>query len=180
MLPSSLIYIALILPLTTTVWQFPTAAATSRLSVRDLVAAIPTFDKRHGLTQASRAWRHGLGHSFIVTNATTVVCAALSASRDNINFRETYSHFPDRPPSGTFGLTHDMGTWTIRSAIAPFLAHAHMVKTSHTYKWMLYGDDDTVYFMPNVMKLLERLDHTVPMALTDNLWCGGAEGLRVR
>ena len=32
------------------------------------------------------------------------------------------------------------------------------------------GDDDTLFFIPNVLKMLEKLDHTIPMALTDNLW----------
>ena len=32
------------------------------------------------------------------------------------------------------------------------------------------GDDDTLFFMPNVLSLLGRLDHRIPMALTENLW----------
>ena len=34
----------------------------------------------------------------------------------------------------------------------------------------LSGDDDTVFFIPNVLKLLEKLDHRVPLAISDNLW----------
>jgi hypothetical protein len=32
------------------------------------------------------------------------------------------------------------------------------------------GDDDTMFFVPNALKLLRNLDHTVPLAITDNLW----------
>lgn len=39
------------------------------------------------------------------------------------------------------------------------------------------GDDDTLFFMPNVLSLLGRLDHKVPMALTENLWWGAAAHL---
>ena len=35
---------------------------------------------------------------------------------------------------------------------------------------LLSGDDDTLFFIPNVLRLLEKLDPTVPIAITDNLW----------
>ena len=58
----------------------------------------------------------------------------------------------------------------LRSAITPFLAHSYLVNTSRPYKWMLYGDDDTLFFIPNVLRLLEGLDHLVPLAISDDLW----------
>ena len=35
---------------------------------------------------------------------------------------------------------------------------------------MLYGDDDTVFFIDNALEMLEGLDHNMPYFLTDNLW----------
>ncbi len=35
---------------------------------------------------------------------------------------------------------------------------------------MLYGDDDTLFFMHGVRQLLSKFDHRVPLALTDNIW----------
>lgn len=90
----------------------------------------------------------------------------------------------------------------IRAALAPFQAHAFLKRSNEQYKWMLYGgyapriqarrhthihshlfhplpptahpsgDDDTLFYLPNVLKLLKRLDHYEPLALSDNLWCG--------
>ena len=35
---------------------------------------------------------------------------------------------------------------------------------------MLYGDDDTVFYVNNVMRMLEGLDHTLPYFITDHIW----------
>ena len=141
--PTLVVSIAIALSLTAAFSSaLSVSAETARLKASDLVAAVPTFDRRHGLTQASRAWRHGLGHSFIATNASTEDVAVLSASHEHQLFRETYFHFPDRPRNASFaGIRHNKGTWAIRSAVVPFLAHAHLLSISQSYKWMLYGED---------------------------------------
>lgn len=38
------------------------------------------------------------------------------------------------------------------------------------YKWILYGDDDTIWFPDNVLRLVNSLDHTMPYFLTDHIW----------
>ena len=35
---------------------------------------------------------------------------------------------------------------------------------------MLFGDDDTVFYIDNVLRLLETLDHTMPYILSDHIW----------
>ncbi|KAG2422999.1 hypothetical protein HXX76_015597 [Chlamydomonas incerta] len=35
---------------------------------------------------------------------------------------------------------------------------------------MLYGDDDTLFYMSGVIKLLEQFDPEQPLAITDNIW----------
>ena len=39
-----------------------------------------------------------------------------------------------------------------------------------SYKWILYGDDDTVFVIDNIIKVLSTLDHTQPYLLSDALW----------
>ena len=41
---------------------------------------------------------------------------------------------------------------------------------SQSYKWILYGDDDTFFAVDNVLKLVDGLDHNMPYLLTDSLW----------
>ncbi len=55
-----------------------------------------------------------------------------------------------------------------RAGVTPFLA-AHL-RGYDNFKWMLYGDDDTVFFVDNALDMLEELDHNMPYFLTDHLW----------
>lgn len=45
-----------------------------------------------------------------------------------------------------------------------------MGTAEHSYKWILYGDDDTVFFQDNVIAMLGTLDHRQPYLLSDCLW----------
>lgn len=70
---------------------------------------------------------------------------------------ETWSYYPDDAP-----LRSLYGGDT-RAALVPYLAHASF---GDTYKWLLYGDDDTVWFMESVMKLLQDFDPDLPYFIT--------------
>lgn len=70
---------------------------------------------------------------------------------------ETWSYYPDDVP-----LRSLYGGDT-RAALVPYLAHAAY---GDTYKWLLYGDDDTVWFPESVMKLLEDFDPDLPYFIT--------------
>lgn len=39
-----------------------------------------------------------------------------------------------------------------------------------TYRWMLYGDDDTLFFVDAVLDLLQPFDPELPYAISDNIW----------
>lgn len=39
-----------------------------------------------------------------------------------------------------------------------------------SYKWLLYGDDDTVFFPEAALQLLAGFDPDLPYAITDNMW----------
>lgn len=56
----------------------------------------------------------------------------------------------------------------LRATVAPFLAN--MTIGPDNFKWMLFGDDDTVFLIDNVLNLLAHLDPTVPYFMTDHLW----------
>ena len=50
------------------------------------------------------------------------------------------------------------------------LLHHSKFAPGGEWKWMLYGDDDTVFFLDNVVALLETLDWRQPYLLSDSLW----------
>lgn len=52
----------------------------------------------------------------------------------------------------------------------PFLAHKHF---GDTYKWLLYMDDDTIFFPDAVMRLLEDFDPDMPYFITGECLVGG-------
>ena len=49
-----------------------------------------------------------------------------------------------------------------RAAMAPFVAHQLLKREGVDYKWMLYGDDDTMWFMSAVLDLLRDYDSELP------------------
>ena len=56
----------------------------------------------------------------------------------------------------------------LRATVAPFLAN--MTIGPDNFKWMLFGDDDTVFLIDNVLNLLPHLDPSLPYFMTDHLW----------
>ena len=48
--------------------------------------------------------------------------------------------------------------------MAPFLAHKAL---GPSYKWLLYGDDDTQFFVDGVLRLVQDFDPDVPWFITD-------------
>lgn len=52
--------------------------------------------------------------------------------------------------------------------MAPFIAN--MTYGMDNYKWILYGDDDTVFFIDNVLDLVKDLDHNMPYFISDAIW----------
>ncbi len=39
-----------------------------------------------------------------------------------------------------------------------------------SFKWVLYGDDDTVFFVDGALDMLENLDYNMPYLLSDDVW----------
>ena len=61
-----------------------------------------------------------------------------------------------------------MPSWIHRAALAPFLAN--VTAAPNSYKWILYGDDDTFWFIDNALVYLNQLDPDMPYLLSDNIW----------
>ncbi|GLI65997.1 hypothetical protein VaNZ11_009692 [Volvox africanus] len=130
----------------------------------DFVISQPTCVHRLPLTRVNRLWRAKGIRSFTVLNNTGLV-HDLNIDPESINRREAYGYWED----DNLGA----GTWRggnvgdTRAAVTPFLAHMHF---GDTYKWMLYGDDDTIFYMTGLLKLLSNFDPEQPLAITDNIW----------
>lgn len=65
-------------------------------------------------------------------------------------------------------MLHERSLCVCRAALAPFLANK--TAAPHSYKWILYGDDDTYWFIDNVLRYLDQLDPNMPYLLSDNIW----------
>ena len=39
-----------------------------------------------------------------------------------------------------------------------------------SFKWILYGDDDTVFFVDGALDMLQDLDYNMPYLLSDDVW----------
>ncbi|GAX82098.1 hypothetical protein CEUSTIGMA_g9526.t1 [Chlamydomonas eustigma] len=156
-------------------WAIVFTAVSCSLSnhnpLEDIVLAIPTSADRLKLVWESRSWRSSL-RSVIVTNST--VDKLTSELQAGTSSHEAIYVYPDEVHSRQFlphnKQLHAKRPGDLRSALTPFIAHQHFSNSSHQYKWMLYGDDDTLFFIPNTLRLLKQLDHNTPMAITDNLW----------
>ena len=126
----------------------PAFGEDSKLTLDDLVSVIPTCEgSRQRILAATRSWRFGI-RTFIATNASAERALFQSQLYGGPGFRETYAHFPDEtyitdPVTNKKQRFHGARAGDWRSAISPFLAHAHYVaanaSSQQRYKWMLYG-----------------------------------------
>lgn len=128
----------------------------------DIIVAIGSTSSRLVLAQATRAWRSGI-RTYIATNSSEEAQALSDLYRDQL---ELYDFFPDEPEENKDNWRANYAG-DYRAGLAPWLAHRFL---KGKYKWMLYGDDDTLFFMPGVRRLISQYDPSVPLALTDNLW----------
>ena len=67
------------------------------------------------------------------------------------------------PDSPAAPCTRSLYPGDSRAGLVPFLAHEHF---GDTYKWLLYQDDDTVFFPDAVVHLLEDFDPDLPYFIT--------------
>lgn len=74
-----------------------------------------------------------------------------------LQHNETWIYYPDDIPPRSFYRGDS------RAALAPFLAHKEF---GDTYKWLLYGDDDTQFFIDGALRLAQDFDPDLPWFIT--------------
>ncbi|KAK9815274.1 hypothetical protein WJX72_000949 [[Myrmecia] bisecta] len=126
---------------------------------RDFVVAIPTNEAHSVIVAAGRSWRQGI-RAFIASDAEL----SDEQKAERRAFNETWCNYPNDEPLRSYYPGDS------RAALVPFLAHRHF---GETYKWMLYGDDDTMWFLNAASTMVHGLDPEVPYFLTDHMWWGG-------
>ncbi|EFJ51397.1 hypothetical protein VOLCADRAFT_116399, partial [Volvox carteri f. nagariensis] len=131
----------------------------------DFIVVINTEQARLQLALASRPLRVGLRTFIALDNASLAEELKQSGHLHN----ETYAYFPNRNITGPEKSKPGDTRWQA----APFMAHRHY---GPTYKWMLLGDDDTLWFMLGVKRLLYGYDHNLPYAISDHMGDHNARG----
>ncbi|KXZ46964.1 hypothetical protein GPECTOR_39g458 [Gonium pectorale] len=96
--------------------------------------------------------------TFIALDNATLVQELNSAGNA---YNETYAYFPNRNVTGPERSKPGDTRWQA----APFMAHRYY---GPTYKWMLLGDDDTLWFMPGLKRLLHSYNYGMPYAISDH------------
>ncbi|DBB16176.1 TPA: hypothetical protein ACH3X3_015173 [Trebouxia sp. C0006] len=125
----------------------------------DLIIALTSAAARQSMIQAERSWRKGV-RTHISLDVANPSGPLFQVGRKVHN--ESFGYYRDLKSNMTVSSPD-----ALRAAMTPFLANQSLGVDS--YKWILFGEDDTVFFISNAMKLLEHLDHNLPYLLTDNI-----------
>ncbi|KAL3145530.1 hypothetical protein ABBQ32_003355 [Trebouxia sp. C0010 RCD-2024] len=131
----------------------------------DLLVAFPADEAHLPLIQAGRQWHKGMKTVVTVNNVELV--KKYAAEAESVN--EVWLSYRDDVPPLRAKHPGDP-----RAALTPWLAHQAVNGTG--YKWILYGDDDTLWFTGGVLNLLKDLDPQMPYVITDNMWWSDVEG----
>jgi len=134
----------------------------NNLSYEDFVYGVGSDVHRYPLMKGSRTWRQGIRAVFALgQNATLNITA-----EEGLKHNETYLEFADEQGNHRGHLRAAMSFVLAHKAIGP------------NYKWMLGGDDDTLFYPPNLVRLLSRLNHSMPYFIADDLWFAGLSANR--
>ncbi|KAK9847910.1 hypothetical protein WJX84_006722 [Apatococcus fuscideae] len=130
---------------------------------------MPSSVSRLPLVQAGRFWREGVTTFVALERNWTSIKESefppgFKEGLKKPGCKEVYGQFQD--------LEHNDPKWhkagDIRAAAAPFLGN--FTVGSQNYKWLIFGDDDTVFLIDNVLKLVNEMDHKIPYFMTDHIW----------
>ena len=123
----------------------------------DIVLAVPTYSKHHFMLAVSRnTWRNGV----------FTVVSTESDSPEHVLDDQRYEHEVwVAGPDGTGYGWEGKGGNKAEQRCTSLLRAANA--TAGLYNWILSGDDDIVWLMDNVKQLVQRLDATKPLYVTD-------------
>jgi len=114
---------------------------------------------RLAIVKANRAWRKPLGiRAVVVTNLNVTDVSPQEAREHN----EIWTYWPDMEQG------YQQKAWykgDQRAAMAPFIAHREL---KGDYKWLLVGDDDTIFFPEGIARAVLGLDHNMPYYVSDS------------
>ncbi|KAG2489540.1 hypothetical protein HYH03_011991 [Edaphochlamys debaryana] len=116
--------------------------------------------QRLPLLHTSRVWRDKIPVRTFFAIEDSALADTLNRDPEARALNEAYGYWPD-------DLTYTNNPGGLRHALSPLLAHAHY---GDSYRWMLYGDDDTLFFLQGAQRLLRNFDADQPLAITDNTW----------
>lgn len=125
----------------------------------DFVYAAITHCGRAPLMEAHRSWR-GAIPAFVTVDCQEAELKALNDK--NAKHGETYAFFRNVTESDKGMMDPSAGLGYLRAGMTPTLAHRHYTAVGQAYKWMLWGDDDTLFLMPAILKALEGIDPEQP------------------
>ncbi|DBA90820.1 TPA: hypothetical protein ACH3X1_004023 [Trebouxia sp. C0004] len=131
------------------------------LTRSDLLVAMTGTTQRMLLPEATRAWREGVPTVIVMETGYDLTNTSTAFQQGTTSHLEQFADYPDLTDR-----SFKMGD--MRACMAPFIANN--TAGIDSYKWILFGDDDTVFYVDNALRMLETLDHTMPYILSDHIW----------
>ncbi|KAK9838610.1 hypothetical protein WJX84_008420 [Apatococcus fuscideae] len=123
------------------------------LREEDFLIALSSRAEHLDVIRASRKWRQGM-RTVVGLDREATHMEELEASKHN----EMWLYYPGEASGGS------RASAATRSAMMPVLAHK---AAGNDYRWLLYGEEDTVFFVDAVQHLLKSYDWHLPYTLTD-------------
>eukprot|EP00798_Chlamydomonas_sp_ICE-L_P012435 gene12435-15634_t len=138
------------------------AAHQGPLKIEDFVIVLPcAMGERMLLAQATRSWRQGI-RTLIAINGSEEDANKLT-NKYSEEYNEFYVAAPDDGEGYWGEKLHARYAGDPRAAYSPVLAHRYF---KGKYKWMIHGDDDTIFFLHAVRTLLKDYDHQTIHAIS--------------
>lgn len=134
---------------------------------RKIIAAIPLSKGGIPWIRASRTWRKSIRAVFVADFVPSADVVQAGAGHG-----ETFVYLNTSLIPTSSAIPNYYG----KAAMVPSMAHEH--GGVDDYKWMLYGDDDTLWNMDRVVEIIKDMDPELPHMITDHYWFWGKDALR--
>jgi hypothetical protein len=144
------------------------------LPPQDIIATVFTDFAGIPMAMGARAWRQELPAYIAIAEPGMPLPLEEELELSGLYYGETWAAWPykslytspDPPPAF---VNKEQA-----AALAILAAHKHAAAASRSYKWMLAGPPELVFFAGTARRLLAAFDHTLPTAITDAFVYGDA------
>ena len=143
----------------------------TKLRSSDFVYAAITHCARAQLMEAHRSWR-GAIPTFVTVDCDEAGIKALNDQ--NAKYGEHYAFYRNVTEADKGLMEPSAGLGYLRAGMTPTLAHRHFTAAGQAYKWLMWGDDDTLFLMPPILKALENIDPEQPWVFSGEQVSAGA------